>query len=79
MGFMDKVLRALDLDAGPADPAATSRGDWQSGYNDGYTDGRTNREYREPATNTDQARGGYAFGYSDGDLSRQDREAGWLW
>jgi len=64
---MGWLAKAFGLETGDRD-------DWQSGYNDGYADARTGKDYGTPAADTDQGRGGYAFGYGDG---RQD--GGWRW
>ena len=80
MGPLDDELRALDADYHGRDAWPATREEWQSGYHDGYADGRTGRAYGSPATNSDPAAAGYAFGYSDGELARQDRERpGWIW
>jgi hypothetical protein len=44
--------------------------DWQSGYDDGWADARTGKDYGQPATDNVQGRAGYAFGYGDGQTQR---------
>ena len=80
MGPLDEELQALDAGSHGRDTWPATRDEWQSGYHDGYADGRTGRAYGSPATTSDPAAAGYAFGYSDGELTRQDRERpGWIW
>jgi len=40
--------------------------DWNSGYDDGYSDGITGNDYGAPATQNPQGWGGYAWGYGEG-------------
>jgi hypothetical protein len=80
MGWFEEDLQALDADYHGVHSWPATREEWQSGYHDGYADGRIGRGYGSPATNSDPAAAGYAFGYSDGELARQDRERpGWIW
>jgi hypothetical protein len=80
MGWFEEARQDLDADGRGRDAWPASREEWQSGYHDGYADGRTGRGYGSPATTSDPAAAGYAFGYSDGELARQDRERpGWIW
>jgi hypothetical protein len=50
--------------------------DWDSGYNDGWADAKTGKDYGQPACDNDQGHAGYAYGYGDGQQD-QPPPAGW--